>query len=69
MQHLVSAKSALPGMANPDAAARYLVNHMLASTSQTPGLHVFVTHDSLVTATAARACSETSGARVMALVP
>lgn len=54
MQHLVSAKSALPGMANPDAAARYLVNHMLASTSQTPGLHVFVTHDSLVTATAAR---------------
>lgn len=54
MQHLVSAKSALPGMANPDAAARYLVNHMLASTAQTPGLHVFVTHDSLVTATAAR---------------
>lgn len=54
MQHLVSAESALPGMANPDAAARYLVHHMLATAAQTPGLHVFVTHDSLVTATAAR---------------
>lgn len=61
MQHLVSADSALPGMANPDAAARYLVHHMLATAAQTPGLHVFVTHDSLVTATAARLLGKALG--------
>lgn len=61
MQHLVSAESALPGMANPDAAARYLVHHMLAAAAQTPGLHVFVTHDSLVAATAARLLGKALG--------
>jgi broad specificity phosphatase PhoE len=53
MAHLVARDDALPGMAAPDAAARYLVHHMLAA-AQEAGLHVFVTHDSLVTATAAR---------------
>jgi broad specificity phosphatase PhoE len=53
MAHLVARDGALPGMAVPDAAARYLVHYMLAA-AQEPGLHVFVTHDSLVTATAAR---------------
>lgn len=53
MAHLVRAHDALPGMAAPDAAARFLVQHMLA-TGIEPGYHVFVTHDSLVTATAAR---------------
>ena len=61
MQHLVSEESALPGMANPDAAARYLVHHMLTSAAQTPGLHVFVTHDSLVTATSARLLGKALG--------
>lgn len=54
MQHLVSASHALPGMARPDEAARFLVQHMLAAAGDGPGVHVFVTHDSLVTATAAR---------------
>lgn len=44
---------ALPGMAEPDEAARFLVKSMLAHATG-PGVHVFVTHDSLVTVTAAR---------------
>ncbi len=54
MAQLVSSSDALPGMARPDPAARFLVQHMLAVADDSPGLHVFVTHDSLVTATAAR---------------
>lgn len=54
VRHLVSEVDALPGMARPDAAARFLVHHMLATAAGEPGVHVFVTHDSLVTATAAR---------------
>jgi broad specificity phosphatase PhoE len=54
MTHLVSSNTPLRGMANADSAARFLVQHMLASASNSPGFHVFVTHDSLVTATAAR---------------
>jgi hypothetical protein len=54
MTHLVSSDTPLQGMANADSAARFLVQHMLASALDCPGFHVFVTHDSLVTATAAR---------------
>lgn len=54
MSHLVSAREGLTGMAAPDAAARYLVQHMLAVAGEDPGVHVFVSHDSLVMATAAR---------------
>jgi len=61
MAHLVGDPEALPGMAKPDEAARFLVQHMLAATSDEPGLHVFVTHDSLVTATAARMLGKTLG--------
>ncbi len=53
MQRLVESSQALPGMARPDCAARFLVHHMLAAANGTPGVHVFVTHDSLVTATTA----------------
>lgn len=61
MAHLVGADHALPGMAVPDHAARFLVQHMLAVSAEQPGLHVFVTHDSLVTATAARLLGEPFG--------
>lgn len=61
MAHLVSASDALPGMARPDEAARFLVQHMLAVAGEAPGVHVFVTHDSLVTATAARLLGEPLG--------
>ncbi|MBK7535750.1 MAG: histidine phosphatase family protein [Myxococcales bacterium] len=54
MRHLVAEVAALPGMAKPDEAARFLVQHMLGAAADRPGVHVFVTHDSLVTATAAR---------------
>jgi broad specificity phosphatase PhoE len=54
MQHLVTEPGALPGMAKPDEAARFLVQHLLATAVGHPGLHVFVTHDSIVLPTAAR---------------
>lgn len=54
MRHLVAEKKALPGMAQPDEAARFLVQSMLSSADGAPGIHVFVTHDVLVTATVAR---------------
>ena len=44
----------LPGLADPDPAARLLVRHMLARSGGRPGIHAFVTHDSVVTAAAAR---------------
>lgn len=61
MEHLVSEDYPLPGLADPDPAARFLVQHMLAAADGRPGLHVFVTHDSLVTATAARLFGEPLG--------
>lgn len=54
MRHLVTEAEALSGMARPDEAARFLVQSMLAVATGDPGVHVFVTHDSLVMATAAR---------------
>ena len=54
MDHLVTQTEALSGMARPDEAARFLVHHMLAAAKGAPGVHVFVTHDALVTAAAAR---------------
>lgn len=61
MTQFCTADDALPGMARPAYAARSLVHHMLAACSGTPGLHVFVTHDSLITATAARILDEPLG--------
>lgn len=54
MKHLVTEAAELPGMARPGEAARLLVQHMLAVANGTPGVHVFVSHDLLVTATAAQ---------------
>ena len=54
MRHLVEEAEPLPGCADPDAAARFLVHHLLSIVKDEPGVHAFVTHDSLVTATAAR---------------
>ena len=54
MHHLVTDAEALPGMARPEEAARFLVQTMLGTANNRPGVHIFVTHDSLVTATAAR---------------
>lgn len=54
MRRLVEDAPPLPGIAASDAAARFLVHHMLAVARGKPGIHAFSTHDSLVTATAAR---------------
>ncbi len=61
MAHLVSKDEPLPGMASPAPAARFLVHHMLSAAAARPGFHLFVTHDSLVTATAARMLGEPLG--------
>lgn len=58
MAHLVAEDEPLPGMAAPDAAARILVQHMLAAAGVEPGFHLFVSHDSVVIATAARILGE-----------
>lgn len=61
MQSLVTGSEVLPGMADPEPAARFLAQHMLTVADHRPGLHVFVTHDSVVTATAARLLGEKLG--------
>lgn len=61
MHHLVTKSTALPGMARPDEAARFLVRYMLTVAADQPGLHVFVTHDSLVIATTARLLGQPLG--------
>lgn len=61
MRHLVSEAEALPGMAKPDEAARQLLKHMFAAAGDRSGIHVFVTHDSLVTTTAARLLGQPLG--------
>lgn len=54
MRHLVSEDDPLPGMAQPDEAARLLLCHMLTSAGDSCGFHLFVTHDSIITATVSR---------------
>lgn len=54
MERLVGVDEPMPGMGEPEPAARWLVDQMFAIAGDQPGLHVFVTHDSLVTATVAR---------------
>lgn len=53
MRRLVCDAPPPAGCADPEPAARFLVHHMLATAGDAAGLHAFVTHDSLVTATAA----------------
>lgn len=54
IEHLVSGVGALPGMADPTAAAISLVNHILVSAGTEQGLHLFISHDSIVAPTVAR---------------
>lgn len=61
MEHLVTTNDPLPGTAPADVGARTLVRHMLAVAVDAPGLHVFVTHDILVAATAARFLGSPTG--------
>ena len=61
VQSLVSGSPTLPGMADPDPAARRLVRHMLATVGDRPGLHLFITHDFVITVTVARLLGEPLG--------
>jgi hypothetical protein len=61
VQSNITAAETLPGMARADEAARFLVHRLLEIAGEGIGLHVFVTHDSLVTVTAARLLGETLG--------
>ena len=61
VQSLVSGSPTLPGMADPDGAARRLVRHMLATAGDRPGLHLFITHDFAITVTVARLLGEPLG--------
>jgi hypothetical protein len=61
MANLVSGAEALPGMANPDFAARFLVHHALTQAGHTAGIHLFVSHDSVIAATVARLLGRPQG--------
>ncbi len=54
MHHLMTETETLPGMASPDEAAPVLVASILSAAANETGVHVFVTHDLLVMATASR---------------
>jgi len=54
MLHLMNDLPPLPGMAVPQPAARFLVQHMLEAAVGDPGTHVFVTHDSVIVAAVAQ---------------
>lgn len=51
VEHIV-AGTRLPGLAEPLSASRRLLAHLLDAVDGAPGIHVFVTHDLLVTAAA-----------------
>lgn len=55
IRHLVSGAGALPGMADPGEAANCLIEHLLECAGSEPGLHLFISHDSIVVPTVARA--------------
>ena len=58
MRFLMSGNDVPPGIADSDPAARFLVRHMLTVAGHNRGLHLFVTHDSLISATTARLFGE-----------
>lgn len=55
IRHLISGAGALPGMADPGEAANGLIEHLLECAGGEPGLHLFISHDSIVAPTVARA--------------
>ena len=61
VQSLMTGGEPLPGMADPMPAARRLVRHMLATAGDRPGLHLFITHDFVITVTMARLLGEPFG--------
>ena len=60
MAHLVAGDQ-LDGLTDPIPATQRLVEHMLSTAAGAPGIHVFVTHDSLVTTAAAHCLHRSLG--------
>lgn len=54
MQWLISGQERLPGMADPKPAAYALVRHMVSLAGKEVGIHLFVTHDSVLAAVVGR---------------
>lgn len=52
--HMAFEPAPRQGMADPDFAARFLVDRVLRAASGNAGIHVFVTHDNLIYVTVAR---------------
>lgn len=59
MRHLASESYALPGMADPERAAQELLRYMLLVMNGSPGVHVFVTHDTILGPVVARFLRQT----------
>jgi broad specificity phosphatase PhoE len=53
MAHQVQTSEPLPGMVAAAPAARQLLQHMFATADSQPGMHIFVTHDSVLAPTIA----------------
>jgi broad specificity phosphatase PhoE len=51
MRFLTTGREPLSGMAKPNPAARFLINYALAQARGKPGYHLFITHDSIISAT------------------
>jgi len=59
MRHLASENYALPGMADPECAAQELLRYMLLMMDGSSGVHVFVTHDTILGPVVARFLRQT----------
>ncbi|NLD98495.1 MAG: histidine phosphatase family protein [Fibrobacter sp.] len=54
IKHLISGVKPLPGMVDSVIASRRLVNHMLNLLAKKPGIHIFISHDSIIAGIIAR---------------
>ena len=54
VRRMIDEDQPLPGMADPDLAARYLLLSLFASAGERPGFHAFVTHDTVIMMTIGR---------------
>ncbi|ODS23105.1 hypothetical protein AB835_10630 [Candidatus Endobugula sertula] len=54
IQHMILSSDPLPGMVQSDKGAHVLMYHLLSTMDNVAGVHVFVTHDSILSVTVAR---------------
>ncbi|MDP8228050.1 MAG: histidine phosphatase family protein, partial [Candidatus Electryoneaceae bacterium] len=61
MRYLTGKIGTVPGMANPNSAARFLTRYMFATAGTQRGIHLFITHDSIISATVSQLISKELG--------